>query len=218
MNLVRRLSATFTSTVDRAISRVENHDAIIHAALRDAELGAAKARVRLERLRKDGAGLRSRHAALVAAEQRWQERAKQLASSDEARALECLRRRRDCETQLGNLALAIESHDELERRIAEQVRNIESRIGEIAEQRNRMRSRESVADAMRAIRSIEGPGIMDIEEAFDRWEVRLGANEYLFAGERAPDPLDAGLGAEEETRELRAELATLVDAGTGAGS
>ena len=52
MSLIRRLSASITSSVDRAVSKVENHDAIINAALRDTQQAAARSRVRLERVRK----------------------------------------------------------------------------------------------------------------------------------------------------------------------
>ena len=54
MSLIRRISASITSSVDRAVSRVENHDAVINAALRDTQQAAARSRVRLERVRKEG--------------------------------------------------------------------------------------------------------------------------------------------------------------------
>ena len=64
MNLIRRISTSITSSVDRAVSKVENHDAIINAALRDTQQAAARSRVRLERVKKDGHHLRTRHANL----------------------------------------------------------------------------------------------------------------------------------------------------------
>ena len=61
MSLIRRISTSITSSVDRAVSRVENHDAIVNAALRDTQQAAARSRVRLERVRKDGRALKTRH-------------------------------------------------------------------------------------------------------------------------------------------------------------
>ena len=52
MSLIRRISTSITSSVDRAVSKVENHDAIINAALRDTQQAAARSRVLLERVRK----------------------------------------------------------------------------------------------------------------------------------------------------------------------
>ena len=90
MSLIRRISTSISSTVDRAVSKVENHDAIINSALRDTQQAAARSRVRLERVRKDGHNLRTRRASLELAVTRWTERAKSIASDDEAKALECL--------------------------------------------------------------------------------------------------------------------------------
>ena len=210
MSLIRRISTSITSTVDRAVSKVENHDAIINAALRDTQQAAARSRVRLERVRKDGHGLRTKRGNLEVAVKRWTERAKSVAGEDEAKALECLRRKKECELQLRNLAESIAKHDELESRIAEQVKKIEARIGEVSQQRNMMRSRQSVADAMRTIHDIEGVSYGDIEDTFDRWEINLGEAEILTGSVTEGDPLETAFIAEEEAEELRAELSILL--------
>ena len=210
MNLIRRISASLTSSVDRAVSKVENHDAIINAALRDTQQAAARSRVRLERVRRDGQNLKERHDKLQTAVSRWTERARSIAATDEAKALECLRRRKDCEAQLITLRGSIEKHDELEARITEQVKKIESRIGEVAQQRNMMRSRQSVAEATRTINNIQGVSYGEIEDAFDRWEINLGETEILTGASTTSDPLDTAFLAEEDMTELRIELSELL--------
>lgn len=210
MSLIRRISATLTSSVDRAVSKVENHDAIVNAALRDTQQAAARSRVRLQRVRKDGRALKTRHQSLEEARERWTERARSCAVSDEAKALECLRRRKDCESQLRSLKESIEKHEELEARIAEQVKKIDARIGEVTHQRNMMRSRQSVAEAMRAIHNIEGVSYGEVEETFDRWEISLGETEVLMGAYDMSDPLDTEFITEEDTDELRAELDLLI--------
>ena len=210
MSLIRRISTSITSSVDRAVSKVENHDAIINAALRDTQRAAARSRVRLERVRKDGNSLKTRYSELQNAVVRWTERAKSVAAEDETKALECLRRRKDCEAQLLSLRDSIEKHEELEAKIAEQVKKIEARIGEVAQQRNMMRSRQSVAEAMRTINNIEGVSYGEIEDTFDRWEINLGETEILMGAVTDRDPLDSAFMAEEDTAELRAELEDLL--------
>ena len=210
MSLIRRISTSITSTVDRAVSKVENHDAIINAALRDTQQAAARSRVRLERVRKDGHGLRTKRGNLEVAVKRWTERAKTVAADDEAKALECLRRKKECELQLRNLAESIAKHDELEARIAEQVKKIDARISEVSQQRNMMRSRQSVADAMRTIHDVEGVSYGDIEDTFDRWEINLGEAEILTGSVSDSDALETAFIAEEEAEELRAELSILL--------
>ena len=210
MSLIRRISATLTSSVDRAVSRVENHDAIVNAALRDTQQAAARSRVRLERVRKDGRALKTRHQSLRDAHSRWTERARTVAATDEAKALECLRRRKDCEAQIRNLEESIEKHEELESRIAEQVQKIEARISEVSHQRNMMRSRQSVAEAMRTIHNIEGVSYGEVEETFDRWEINLGETEILMGACSSVDRLDSEFQVEEDTEALRAELSLLL--------
>jgi phage shock protein A len=210
MSLIRRISTSITSSVDRAVSKVENHDAIINAALRDTQQAAARSRVRLERVRKDGHALKTRQANLQLAATRWTDRARKIGTTNEAKALECLRRKKDCEAQVESLQLSIEKHDELEVRIAEQVKKIEVRIGEVSQQRNMMRSRQSVAEAMRTINNIEGVSYGEIEDTFDRWEINLGETEIITGALVSSDPLDTELLAEEDTAELRAELSVLL--------
>ena len=211
MSLIRRISTSITSTVDRAVSKVENHDDIINAALRDTQQAAARSRVRLERVRKDGHGLRTKRGNLEVAVKRWTERAKSVAADDEAKALECLRRKKECELQLRNLAESIAKHDELEARIAEQVKKIDARINEVSQQRNMMRSRQSVADAMRTIHDVEGVSYGDIEDTFDRWEINLGETEILAGATTTVDPLDSTFLDEEVTAELEAQLEELLN-------
>ena len=218
MSLIQRISATFTSSVDRAVSRIENHDAIINAALKDTRRAAARSRVRLERVRRDGNGLKNRHRELESAAVRWADRARSIADEDENRALECLRRRRECLAQLEKLTESIARHDELEQQIGEQVQRIEERIKEVTEQRNLMRSRQSVAEAMHAMKSVQGDSAIDIEDTFDRWEINLGETEILFGTTHTSDPLDTAFLEEEDKAELRAELEEMLDDDEGKGS
>ena len=210
MSMFKRISTTITSSVDKAVSRVENHDAIINAALQETQAAAAKSRVRLARVQRDGESLRTRHRELKTAIGRWTERAKKVAPDDESKALECLRRRKDCEVQLKNLDASIANHCELEQRVTENLKKIEARIGEVSHQRNMMRSRQSVAEATRIVNNIEGVSYGQIEDTFDRWEINLGESEIMVGSSCNTDTLDSTFLAEEDQDELRAELADLL--------
>ncbi len=211
MSLIKRISASITTSLDNAVRKVENHDAIIDASLRESRRAAARTRVRLARVLKDGAALKSRHEELTAAVTQWTGRAKKVAASDEARALECLRRRNECQAQARNLEESIQRHRELETRISDNLKKIEARIAEVSQQRNVMRSRQSVAEAMRVINDVEGDTYGDIEDTFDRWEINLSESEIMFGGDALTDPLETGFLQEEDHESLRAELADLLD-------
>lgn len=210
MSLFQRISATITSSVDRAVSKVENHDAIIDASLKDARRAAARSRIRLERVRRDGANLKARHDDLEQAADTWARRARRVAADDEDKALECVRRRRECLSQLTPLRESMKHHDELEARIDQQLKAIEARISEVTEQRNLLRSRQSVADAMNAIHSVEAGASSHLEDTLDRWEINLGETEIIAGAGLPSDPLEADFLAGEDADALRADLAELL--------
>jgi len=211
MSLIKRISASITTSLDNAVRKVENHDAVIDAALKESQRAAARTRVRLARVLKDGKNLEARRDELAAATGQWTERAKKVANKDEARALECLRRRKECETQARSLQDAIVRHGELEARITSNLKKIEARIAEVSQQRNVMRSRQSVSEAMRVINNVEGVACGEIEDTFDRWEINLSESEVMFGGASASDSLDTAFAQEEDEETLRAELADLLD-------
>ena len=211
MRLFKRISTTVTSSIDKAVSKVENHDAIINAALRETQQAAARSRVRLVRVQKDGNALRTRRDELQVAISRWTGRAKSVAAEDEAKALECLRRRKECEMQAKGIEQSLEKHRELEQRITENLKKIDARIGEVSHQRNMMRSRQSVAEATRIINNVEGVSYGEIEDTFDRWEINLGETEIILGSGASTDSLESAFLVEEDQESLQAELAELMN-------
>ena len=211
MRLFKRITTTVSSSIDKAVSKVENHDAIINAALLETQQAAARSRVRLVRVQKDGSNLKTRRKELQTAALQWAERAKNVAGTDEAKALECLRRRKECQTQAESLDASIEKHHELENRIAENLKKIDARISEVSQQRNMMRSRQSVAEATRIINNIEGVSYGEIEDTFDRWEINLGESEIISGSGPSTDSLESAFLVEEDQTALRAELADLLN-------
>jgi phage shock protein A len=208
---MRRLSATLFSQVDRAVSEIENHDAIIEAAIRDHQRALAKAKVRFNRLKADGGQLHRRLDELKSAEAQWTERAKDQARKDEQTALKCLQRRRECQTQIERIEASLDDHQQAEQRLSREIGAMESRVKEINAQRNLMRTRQSTADAMRIFKSLEGCCDSDMDSTFEKWEVKVMEAE-LASGEIGDvDSLEQQFLAEEETSGLKAELDALLD-------
>ena len=81
-----------------------------------------------------------------------------------------------------------------------------------------MRSRQSVAEAMRTINNIEGVSYGEVEDTFDRWEINLGETEVLMGAMSDADPLESEFLAAEDTAELRAELEDLLQSDKGNAS
>lgn len=210
MNLFTRISATLTGKLDEIISHVENHDAVVAVALKDTRAAVAKARVRLERVRKDGEAMQKRLDDASRMALLWENRAKDTAAKDEQKALACISRRNQCREQIAQTQNALARHEELEAKVSENVQRMEHRLRDITQQQNLMRSRQSTADAMRIINQIEGSTDYGIEDTFDRWETLITETEYSIGHMSSTDTLDLSFAKEENTMQLQAELAKLL--------
>ncbi len=213
MRLLHRISSTISAKVDQAITRVENHDAIIQAAIKRTQANAATARVRLARVTRDGDNLRRKHAALEQAIADWTRRARDVADDDKSTALECVRRRRIAVDQLSQVKTSLKQHQELEKQVTRTLHDLHERLAEMNQQRNMLRSRESVADAMRIINELDGIGNGDIEDTFERWEVMITEVEFDGSAPSQIDDLEASFIHEEDRAELEADLELLLSNG-----
>ena len=211
MSVFKRLSATFSSRIDHLVGQIENHDAVVEAAIRDARQAVAKSKVRLSRLKADGIRLRRKRAELLQAESQWTQRAKDSATQDENRALECLRRRQDCQQQITELDKALGQHAQLEARLTQDIQQAEARVGEMAQQRNLMRTRQSAAEALNTIANIDDATANDVAAAFERWEVQVTEAELEAGNLDYGDSLEQEYLDNEQREDLRKQLKALLN-------
>lgn len=212
MHLFKRITATLNASVSNVVSHIENHDAIVDAALKETHAAAAKARVRLARIRKDGEQIRARLKEAERMETVWTERAVSSAREDEQKALSCISRRNACRAQKQQGMQSLARHEEIEREITASVERIEQRVQQLTQQRNQMRSRHSAADALNVINKIEGGSAWGIEDVFERWEMVITETEYANGAATEPDSLNASFHQEETQEALKADLASLLAA------
>ncbi|HAJ92027.1 MAG TPA: hypothetical protein DCO71_05335 [Gammaproteobacteria bacterium] len=210
MAVFKRLSATLVSRIDQVVSQIENHDAVVEVAIRDARQAVAKSKVRMARLQSDGVRLRRKLAELRKGEAQWTQRARSCATKDEDRAIECLRRRRECQRQITELEKVLEQHAVLEERLTRNIRTAEERVGEMSQQRNMMRTRQSAAEALNSIAGMDETVVSDVADAFERWEVKVVGAELEAGSPDVGDSLEREYLGAEEREALRAELENLM--------
>jgi phage shock protein A len=210
MSLFKRFTATFTGTLAQAAAQIENHDAVVEAALRDTRRAAAKAKVRLARVKRDGAQLRKSLTELEASAVTWAERAKSIAGTDEDKALICLQRHNDCREQAAVTATALSEHKTREAELSNAVQRIEERIREIESTRNLLRSRQSTAEANRQVTRLATTGCYELDDVLERWEMRVLETEYLNPASAPDDALNDEFTTLEEQDALRAQLNLLL--------
>lgn len=220
MRLFNRISATVLSSVDGVISKVENHEAVVDSMITDIQKSAGKARVQLKRVQKDRKVCEKQITELKSSADLWQTRALEAANQDgdknigEERALECLQRRKQCLQRIETLSQSLKGQVSQETHLVSNQKKIEERLQEVKQQRNLMRSRESVSGAMRTLKSIEGDGCGQLDDALDRWEISMAtmdveSADIAFGEFDVDDPLDEQYRTQEEKQNLRSELAML---------
>lgn len=210
MSLINRIYATVTARVDRVVSEIENHDAVIESAIRDNQQSLARAKVRFNRLQADGRRIRQRLDQLQKAEQQWSDRARNNAEGNEQIALQCLKKRRECRQQIATLESTLAEHDNAESRLASNMKTVEQRLRDINQQRNLMRSRESTAEAMRTFNAIKGYCGVNIDDTFEKWETRVLEAELASGDVETTDELEERFIEKEEIEDLRLELDAII--------
>jgi phage shock protein A len=204
MSLFKRITATLTTRVNHLVGELENLDAVVACGLAEMRQAYAKAKVRHDRMSSEGERLRRKLEGLQEDMAAWRERA--VSCADEDRALECLRRGRAAATQATSLEQTLERHRELRSRLAREIETIRNHIQELEQKRHQMRSREATADAASSIQRMEEGSCLDMDEVFERWEMRVSEAELTTDALPTRDPMEADFVAEEERASLAAEL------------
>lgn len=210
MSIIKRLSATFSSRVDQMVSQIENHDAVVEVAIKESRSATAKAKVRLSRVRRDGEQLKQKMVQMQSEVKQWTNRARDIAVKDEGRAIECLRRRKICQQQLLQVEKALAHHEALEQRLSQDISAAEHKLGEMNQQRNLMRTRQSAAEALNSISNMDESVAIDVADAFERWEIKVTESEMEVGSVDTVDMLEREFLEEEDQQVLHAELQQLM--------
>jgi len=211
MNSLRRLTASILSSFEGVVGQLENHEALVTTAIREAEQAAGRAKAQLARVQKDGIAMRKRIEELQEQATLWEDRAKRVATQDEAKALECVRRRQRYLAQASKIEEQAVAHVKLERQLGADLSIVQEKLGTLRQQRNIMRTRESRAEALRVVHSIDSSTIGEIDDIFDRWEARISACEQHVdsSSPNETDELSVEFTSKEEEGDLKAILHSL---------
>jgi phage shock protein A len=205
---LRRWTHRVFDRVDAMIVEVENHEAQVSTAI--VELGrlVAKAKAELGRVQRDGEALCARRDREVDSRDQWRARAAR--EPDDSRALECLRRARQVCHYVERLDARLAEHQRTEQQLHRDVAELEQRLRELIEQRNRMATRQTRVEAMAVVQAADAGLLGGLDEVFERWDARVTTSEYETGCVEGPfDALERDFQSEEEELELAEELAEL---------
>lgn len=215
MSIFKRFVTTVHASVDRTLAGIENHEAVVDAALQESKQAVARARVRLARLEKDGLEQRNHVAELSSQIELWNERARTVASTDRDKALACIQRRRQCEQELHSAKAQMQEHEKVIRRVRDSISDSSNRVQTLESQRNQMRTREAAAFAGQIVHKLDGKVGDDVEAAIERWEISVGQAEVVAEHYPVPltDEFEESFLTSEENNLLQLELDELLKGG-----
>jgi phage shock protein A len=210
MSIFKRLSATVVSSIDRVVGEIENNDAVIQATLTELRRKVAAAKVRLAHVHRQEANLNRQIQKRHEDEQLWGDRAVEAARTDEAKALECVRRRQQCRRQAQKLEQGQQYYQLTAEKLARGVEEGEERLAEMGQKHTLMRARQSTAEALYAANQAGDDSLHQMEDSFDRWEVKILQEEMAVNSDDMLDPLGREFSNSENEQALRDELAALM--------
>ncbi|MDQ8203952.1 PspA/IM30 family protein [Pelagicoccus sp. SDUM812003] len=211
MKRIKRWTASIVSGFDSVINQVENHESVVNGSLRELHEHAARAKVKLGRLKGELASMKSKSTELEQAREKWTQRALSLRDADKKKALECLRRRRRVETEIERISQELPRHEALVANIENDVSKLEARIDDIRRKKLSFSSRASRAKAMEVIRDHDLDHSNCVDDVFERWEIKLTESEIGANLGVGSDSLEDEFLKEEEEAELERQLEALDD-------
>jgi len=156
--------------------------------------------------------MRKRIEDLKTSQSQWAERAVKTASLDEKRAIECLRRKLKLEKQIAELETQEREHSRIEKQLSHDLGLIDERLSQLKQQRNLMRTRQSRAEAVKALHGNDSGMLCEINEIFDRWESRVAECEsYGEFQTTSLDELETDFASQEEEEQLKHALHELLE-------
>jgi len=209
VRVLKRWTTGVFSRIDNFVAQVENHEALVNEALKDLQQATARAQVQLKRVREDGQRLQRQRAEQHEQTLRWRERAKH-SVDDDVRAMECLRRENVAQRTVDALERRMQEHGRTEQQLVADVRCLDERLAKLKEQRNLMRTRQSRAEALGVVQGNAVQLTGDIDEMFDRWEMRVTEAESAGGVDLSnEDSFESAYASEEEQADLRKQLEEL---------
>ncbi|MEM9158629.1 MAG: PspA/IM30 family protein [Verrucomicrobiota bacterium] len=207
MKKIKRWTASIVTSFDNVIKQVENHEAVVTSSIKELQEAAARAKVKLGRLKRDLDHMESKVSQLKSDSSLWQDRAVKLKDSDKAKAIECLRRRKRIDEEIKRLETEIPKHSSLMSRFESDVSKLETRIEELKRKKRTFSCRESRAKALSVAHSDPLEADEDLEDIFERWEIKL--TEAEIGSSLPADTLEDEFLKKEEEEALEAELDSL---------
>ena len=221
MNLFKRATLSLISTVDKTVSRLEDHDALVSAKVNDISRHIASSKLEIIKVDKANTRLLQQITTLQQDMNNWERRATEVMHNDRDKALACLQRRNHCEAQLTNLDTQRQQQQKLKQDMQARLLQMQNRLAEVKQQQTQLRNRSSQAEIERIASQVNTSSRAEVDDVFQRWEETIITSELSYEAmndaeneqSTYQDTLETQFLAQEEQAALNAQLDALLQTG-----
>ncbi len=211
MSIIKRISTSLYSQIDGIVGEIENHDALIKAAITEQRKKLAAAKVQLSKIQRSEKSTARQLAELKQKEKSWAERAITTSDKNETQALACLQRRQSVRDQITKCNDALLAYQQTASKMSADIARCEQELKAMSQKHELMRARQSSVEAQNIFNEVSDSSIDELETSFNRWELKLAQGEIDVEGFDSTDTLEQEYISQENEQQLRAELADLLD-------
>lgn len=178
MSTFKRLFISMFAKVDEVVGEIENHEALIKAAMQEHRKKLSAAKVELARIKRHEQDIQEKLKTLEYKRDVWAKRAVNEAALSEEKALACMQQRELILGQINKLTTILNKYAETSRKMQSDITRGEAELSELTQKHQILRARQSTAEALNMAGGIAGTNWDDLEASFDRWEVKISQSEY----------------------------------------
>ncbi len=215
MSLFKRLRTSIYAQLDEMVGEIENHDALIKAAITEQKKKLVAAKLQLDRIRANESKLQKQIHELETKANQWSQRAIKAAEDDEQQALSCMQRHEEALAQISHLKESKQSYQNTAHKMSSDIKACESELKIMIQKHDMMRARQSTVEAKAVIVENNENTLEELATSFDRWELKLAQNEIHLETVDPIDDFEQTYIEEEKRDELKHKLKELLEKNKG---
>ncbi|MCW8878855.1 MAG: PspA/IM30 family protein [Kangiellaceae bacterium] len=210
MSIFKRLSLTWMSRLDDFVSEIENHEALIEAALKEHAKKVAEAKVQKRQFDYQIQQYQEKVLSLGEQKADWTRRAVELAENDKKSALECVKRSNAITAKIETLNQNLTQYRQAASRLSSHIERGESELAQIKQKLDLLKARQVSSNAVKNNSFCDQDNLEEVQKAFMNWEKKVSVSELINGCDNEVDSFAQSFEQVESEQALTKELDALV--------
>jgi phage shock protein A len=218
MNIIKRIYITAFGNLDSAITKIQNHDALLSVSLKEFEGKIENARIALKALQRSLNKTENDIHAAKADVAVWQERAvergKRGTDQEKEKAIECLRRSNMSKKRVAVLEKQYETTKASYESLKKKIDDLKNTYTTLSLKHKELKAKEAYQGAHEDMGiTLEHPssGAHEVQKLISQWEDILSIKtDYTTSPAKDEDAFEADFLNEEEKEDLNNQLSDLI--------